>query len=75
MKRIKFPQHNKTDNITAIQANILEGDFFILTVETNQKGRQFQTGIRSDFPMSVFYFLTKFKIQFEKLGIARSNVQ
>jgi hypothetical protein len=42
--------------------NILEADFFILAVETKQKGRQFKTGIRSDSPMSLFYFLTKFKI-------------
>jgi hypothetical protein len=45
--------------------------FLTLAEETTQKRRYFLTGFRFEYPMPVFYFLTKFKIQSENFRIAK----
>jgi hypothetical protein len=61
MKRIKFPQHNKTNNITAIQTNILKVYFFCISGRNHTKKSLFSD--RHQIRLSDVGFLFSNEIQ------------
>ena len=61
MKRIKFPQHNKRVNITAIQANILKSEFYCISKRNQTKKATIVDRYQTRLSDAGFLFLAEIK--------------